>query len=222
MRKFTQANVSTRLGQWFFSVMSHRLYDIGLYRFVTGRFWRCPTERLMDNYADNISDNHLEIGVGSGYFLEHTLCADFLRRLVLLDLNRRCLTKSAARLRSYAPRVRHHNILEPLAPTEPGFTSVGMNYVLHCIPGGFWNNQCIFRHVRAILEEGGVFFGATLIAHPLQKGILSWLLMKLLNAIGIFSNTRHSIADLKSTMETFFSEVEISMVGSAAVFRAVK
>lgn len=222
MKKSTQRNSSTRLGQLFFSVMPHRMYDTCLYRFITPRIWRCPTTHLMDNYVENVSDNHLEIGVGSGYFLKRTVCPDFLRRLVLLDLNRRCLSKSAARLKSCTPQIRHHNILAPLELAGPKFTSVGMNYVLHCIPGGFWSNQRIFHHVRSLLEVGGVFFGATLIEQPMQKGISSWLLMKLLNAVGIFNNTLHTVAELRSALESSFREVEVSIVGSAAVFRAVK
>lgn len=215
------ATLRVRLGQLFFSVMNHRLYDRGLYGLVTGRIWRCPTERLLDNYADNISHSHLEIGVGSGYFLERTLCADFIRRLVLLDLNRRGLMQAAARLRAYAPQVWHQNIDQPL-PTGSGFLSVGMNYVLHCIPGTFRSNRRLFGNVHSALHKGGVFFGATLVRHSFRRAPWSWLMMRLLNLVGIFNNTLHSASELKEVMESLFREVEISMVGSAAVFRAVK
>lgn len=210
------------VGQLFFSLMSHNLYDVGLYRFVTQRIWRCPRSCLMDNYVENISDNHLEIGVGSGFFLEHTLCSDFVRRLVLLDLNKRCLIKSAKRLKFFTPQTRHHNILEPLESEEYKFSSAGMNYVLHCIPGGFWRNRRIFGHVQSQLEKGGVFFGATLIKQPMHTGIWSWSFMKLLNAFGIFNNTHQTVAELRRALEASFSEVEISMVGNAAVFKAIK
>lgn len=222
MNKSTQTGQRMWLGQLFFSSMSHYLYDIGLYRFVTQKIWRCPRSRLMDNYVENISDNHLEIGVGSGFFLQHTLCADFVRRLVLLDLNRRCLSKSAARLKLFAPQTHQHNILEPFEASEDGFTSVGMNYVLHCIGGSFQRNQCIFRHVQSQLVDGGVFFGATLVKQPLKNGVLSWIFMRLLNGIGIFNNSRHTVAELRQAMQACFDEVEISVVGNAAVFRAVK
>lgn len=223
-------NRSNRLGQLFFSLMNHRLYDAGLYRFVTGQIWRCPTQCLMDNYADNVSDNHLEIGVGSGYFLERTLCADIVRRLVISDLNRSCLAKSAARLELHEPQIRRHNILKPFtslgastpASIGPRFTSVGMNYVLHCIPGSIVKNQCIFRHIHSVLEEGGIFFGATLLRHDPGGGVASWLLMRLLNSVGIFNNAHHTLGELRAVMQSLFSSVEISMVGDAAIFRAVK
>jgi len=212
----------TRVGQMFFSTMSHRMYDTGLYKFVTGSFWRCPTAVLLDNYADNISSNHLEVGVGSGYFLRRTLCADFLDRLMLSDLNRRCLAKSAAKLAAFAPATLKHNVQAPLPMSARGFKSVGMNYVLHCIPGRFSRNQAIFRNVHAALEEGGVFFGATLIPGKARDGFASWLFMRVLNGLGIFNNSNHRLDELKGALEVYFSKVEISLVGNAAVFVAVK
>ncbi|NKB98870.1 MAG: methyltransferase domain-containing protein [Pseudomonadales bacterium] len=215
----------TWLGQMFFSIMSHSLYDVGLYRFVTPYIWRCPTSRLMDNYVENISAHHLEIGVGSGYFLKRTMCADFVKRLVLADMNLNCLRKSAKRLRMSTPRICHHNILQPFSPLpleRAKFSSVAMNYVLHCIPGTLSGNQHVFQHVHDLLREGGVFFGATLIQQPVHQGIASWLFMKLLNAVGIFQNGQHTSAELQQALASRFRKVEISMVGNAAVFRAVK
>lgn len=212
----------TRVGQMFFSTMSHRLYDTGLYKFVTGSIWRCPTALLLDNYADNISNNHLEVGVGSGYFLQRTLCAEFLDRLLLSDLNRRCLAKSGARLAAFAPEMLEHNIQQPLPISARGFKSVGMNYVLHCIPGRFSRNQAIFQNVHAALEEEGVFFGATLIPDKFRDGIASWLLMRALNGLGIFNNSNHRVDELKGALKVYFSKVEVSMVGNAAVFVAAK
>jgi hypothetical protein len=218
----SEENRSLKAGQLFFSMMNHRMYDTGLYRFVTGQIWRCPTERLMDTYADNISGDHLEIGVGSGYFLEHTLCSESVHRLVLLDLNRSCLEKSAERLKSCAPLLHQLDIQQPIAPAMRGFASIGMNYVLHCIPGNFRRIQHIFHHVHAMLAEDGVFFGATLVKRPARKGVIAWLLMWFLNAVGIFNNSLHTVEELEDAMKSLFDDVEISTVGSAVVFRASK
>jgi len=215
-------NSWARVGQMFFSTMSHRLYDTGLYKFVTGSIWRCPTALLLDNYADNISNNHLEVGVGSGYFLRRTLCADYLDRLMLSDLNRRCLAKSSSKLAAFAPITLRHNIQRAFPDNVRGFSSVGMNYVLHCIPGRFSANQAIFQNVHAALDKGGVFFGSTLIPGRLGDGIASWLFMRVLNGLGIFNNSNHRVAELKGALEVYFSKVEISMVGNAAVFVAQK
>jgi len=184
--------------------------------------WRCPTALLLDNYADHVSNNHLEGGVGSGYFLRRTLCADFMDRLMLSDLNSRCLAKSGAKLAALSPTMLKHNIQAPLPASARGFKSVGMNYVLHCIPGRFSCNQAIFRNVHAALEQGGVFFGATLIQGRCRDSVASWLLMRALNGLGVFNNTDHRVDELKGALEVYFSKVEVSMAGNAAVFVAVK
>ena len=212
----------TRVGQLFFSSMSHRLYDTGLYKFVTGSIWRCPTAVLFDNYADNVSNNHLEVGVGSGYFLHRILCSDFLDRLMLSDLNRRCLAKSKARLDAFAPETLQHDIRDPLPPTANGFRSLGMNYVLHCVPGRFSQDQSIFRNAHTALVDGGVFFGATLIPGKFRDGVFSWLLMQILNGVGIFNNSDHRRDELKGALEVYFGKVDVTMIGNAAVFVAVK
>lgn len=222
MSTVTDTTMATRIGQLFFSTMSHNLYDIGLYRFVTGVIWNCPTERLLDNYADNISNNHLEVGVGSGYFLQRTLCTDFQQRLTLSDLNKRCLSKSAARLKAYEPATQRQNVLQPFPLPQRKYASVGMNYVLHCIPGGFRTNRRIFQHIHSVLLDDGVFFGATLVNRPAKAGMASWLFMRLLNALGIFNNQTHNVEELKAALDAVFSRVDVCMVGGAAVFVAVK
>jgi len=218
----------TTLGQMFFTSMSHHLYDLSLYRFITNKIWCCPTERLLDNYADNITNNHLEIGVGSGYFLHHTLCADFLNRLALLDLNKRCLTKSARRLKVYKPVTLHQSALSPFSPAIGGYSSVGMNYVLHCIPGSFGDNRGIFDNVHAALADNGVFFGATLLPGRANGRLAARAFMRLLNLVGIFrndtrrTNDKHRVEDLKGVLESVFAKVELTLVGDAVIFCATK
>jgi hypothetical protein len=38
---------------------------------LSNRFaWRCPTARMLDLYRSNLSDHHLEAGVGTGFFID--------------------------------------------------------------------------------------------------------------------------------------------------------
>ncbi len=216
------------LAQSFFTMMSHRLYDWCLYRFVTQVLWRCPTERLLAQYVENLSDNHLEIGVGTGYFLERTLCADFSRRLVFMDLNRNCLKRAAERLKSLRPRLWRQDLLDPFqregayggAGDDGLFSSAAMNYVLHCLPGGRAQQAQIFRRVASLLKSDGVLFGATLVE---EEGGLSGLakgLMRALNVSGIFNNANHTYGDLTEALGASFSSVEVCRVGCAVLFCA--
>ena len=219
---YTVSVKGARLGQLFFSTMSHWLYDSLLYKYITGTIWRCSQDNLLDNYVENISGDHLEVGVGSGYLLSRTLCAEGLKRLVLLDLNRRCLAKSESRLSELSPWAVRHNVLEPLPKELCGFGSIGMNYVLHCIPGSFRNNRKIFSHLHAALRDGGVLFGATLIPGPLRQGVAASLFMSLLRVLGIFHNSNHTQRGLKISLEATFKQVNVTRIGSALIFVAVK
>ena len=209
------------LGQRFFSFMSHRLYDLGLYSFVTEAVWRCKTERLVDHYVANVSSRHLEVGVGTGYFLARTLSSEHCDRLVLADLNARCLAKAGARLARLGPDLWHQDARAPL-PSEAGFDSIGMNYVLHCIPGDFQRHLCLFRHVWAGLRTGGVFFGATVVDAPGKTPLRAKCAMGVLNAVGIFHNTQQDHHDLARVLRLVFRRVDVEMVGNTALFRAVK
>jgi len=62
-------------------------YDVLVHGLSNRLAWRCPTRRLLEPYRANLSDNHLDAGVGTGFFLDRT-GASRLGRLVLIDINR--------------------------------------------------------------------------------------------------------------------------------------
>src|SRR3989304_802579 len=91
------------------------IYDLlvhGLSNYVA---WRCPTRRLLDLYRANLSANHLEAGVGTGFFIDRT-GASRLSRLVLIDINRHCLEPAGRRLAPFKPPPPPINPLPPLSP----------------------------------------------------------------------------------------------------------
>src|SRR5437899_11143261 len=111
-RVSTPADDAVWAGQAAYTRTALALYDpfvIGtLIRFV----WRCPPSALVHLYDRNVSSNHLECGVGTGFFLDR--CALPPRpRIVLLDLNPSCLRRAERRLSRYAPRVHRRNVLDP-------------------------------------------------------------------------------------------------------------
>lgn len=213
---------STRIGQMFFSMMIHKLYDVVLYGFITPFFWKCPTTILMDNYVDNVSSNHLEIGVGSAYFLDNTLSEEFKPRLALMDLNTNCLNKAAKKLQIYRPEIYHQNILDPIDSNIAKFDSIGMNYVLHCVEGSFKKKTHALQHIKSLLNTGGVFYGATLLNGGVSRSWLARCLMRLLNALCIFSNNNDNLTDFCLAMQASFDQVEVRVQGCAVIFKAVK
>lgn len=57
--------------------------------------------------------NHLEVGVGTGYFLDRSSFPVPEPRLALLDLNPHWLKHTEARLARYTPEVYRANALVP-------------------------------------------------------------------------------------------------------------
>src|SRR5207253_3226886 len=63
--------------------------------------WRCPAAEALKQYDALVTGNHLDVGVGSGYFLDRCRFPTTRPRLSLLDLNVNSLTYTARRLRRY-------------------------------------------------------------------------------------------------------------------------
>lgn len=182
--------------------------------------WRCPTPRLLEMYNSHVTANHLEVGVGTGYFLDHCRFPTPLPRLVLADLNEHCLAATSRRVARYAPATLHHDVFQPL-PGEVGrFDSIGLNYVLHCLPGDLSTKAVVFDHLQAALNPGGVLFGSTILVEGVPRTIVAKRLMAFYNRKGIFCNARDRLVDLQSALSARFATVQIETLGSVARFVA--
>jgi hypothetical protein len=49
------------------------VYDWWVLGLSNAFIWHCPTEKLLDLYRAHITNNHLEVGVGTGYFPAKTM-----------------------------------------------------------------------------------------------------------------------------------------------------
>ena len=217
----------TAPGQFFFSSMSHSLYDFLIYRFVAPYIWGCKTESVLDSYYHNLSDNHLEIGVGTGFLLDRSNPSKNHLRLSLMDLNKRCLEKSVARLERYSPGDYQRNIMHPLKLNNKRFSSIALNFVLHCVPGNFNPDDPqykgnAFQNIHQALESGGVFFGATVLADGVGRTFVAKVAMKILNTFNIFHNQHDHLKELQCAMESCFDVVEYELLGSVVLWRARK
>ena len=91
------------------------------------RIWRCPVERTLELYHRHLSSNHLEVGVGTGYFLDRSHQPGPNRRLALLDLNPHCLKHAEARLARHIPEVYRANAPVPIELDVRRFDSIAIN-----------------------------------------------------------------------------------------------
>jgi len=204
-------------GQAVYTLRTLRIYD-WLVLGLSNRFiWNCPTPKLVHLYNDHVMGNHLDVGVGTGYFLDHCRFPVDRPRLALLDLNADCLQVSAKRVVRYEPQIYQANVLEPIEIGDDRFDSIGLNYVLHCLPGSMDKKSVALEHLAKLLNPGGVLFGATLL------GGMTWKwparrLMGFYNRKGIFCNTGDDLDGLQSTMQRYFDHSSIKVVGCAALF----
>jgi len=197
-------------------------YDVCVLGVNNHLVWKCPTRVLVDHYRRHISANHLEVGVGTGYFLTQCSFGSNSPRLVLLDSNEACLRTTARRLASFHPECVKRSVLDPPLYGGAAFDSIGLNYVLHCLPGSIREKAVVLDHLSALLLPGGVIFGSTLLADGVKRGFLARRHMDVFNALGIFSNSRDSLEDLTRALRERFAEVSIRTQGCAALFSGRK
>ncbi|WP_140402956.1 class I SAM-dependent methyltransferase, partial [Escherichia coli] len=95
----------------------------------------CPTkEHLLPHFLEHLGNNHLDIGVGTGFYLTHVPESSLIS---LMDLNEASL--NAASTRAGESKIKHkisHDVFEPYPAALHGqFDSISMFYLLHCLPG---------------------------------------------------------------------------------------
>ena len=192
-------------------------YVLGL---MTHLVWRCPARTMLAQYGAHVSSHHLEVGVGTGYFLDHCRFPGATPNLVLLDLNPGPLRWAARRLRRYRPRVYRANVLEPIDLGGERFDSIGLNYVLHCLPGDCSLKSAALGHLRALLRLGGVLFGCTMLGRGVSRNLLARGCMAAFNRFGIFANTEDDLEGLERALAAHFRTAQVRTVGCAALFVA--
>jgi len=195
------------------------IYDVLVHGLSNRLAWHCPTRRITELYRACLSANHLEAGVGTGYFLDRTGDAR-LGGLVLLDINRHCLERAARRLARFKPELYQVNLLAPLELDVAPFASVGLTYVLHCLPGRMSEKLKSVDHLRPLMSKGAVLFGATILGRGIAPNGAAKALLNLYNAKGVFNNREDDLAALSDGLRQRFDEVEIETEGCVALFRA--
>lgn len=220
---FETLSAEVHAGQAIYSPRVLRLYDGFVLGFSNRFVWRCPTPHLEELYREHLSRNHLDVGVGTGYFLDR--CGPVLDastsdppRIVLMDLNATCLQTAAARIARYRPQMLQRNILQPVAAEGPPFDSIGLNYVLHCLPGTMFEKASVFDHLRPLLAPGGVIFGSTILAGGITRSLLARRLMAAYNRKGVFGNRHDSLEALKVALAQRFESWHIDIRGCVALF----
>jgi len=207
-------------GQAVYTKRTLRIYDWLVLGFSNRFVWKCPTAELLQHYNECISGNHLDVGVGTGYFLDRCKFPIDKPRVALMDLNENCLTATAERIARYQPETHRANILDSIELEIEPFDSIAVNYVLHCLPGTMSTKAKVFQHMRQLLTNNGVLFGATIVHDGVNRGLMARWLMNYYNTKQIFSNLDDDLEGLEDALQNHFQHVSIKTVGCVAVFSA--
>ncbi|WOO41643.1 class I SAM-dependent methyltransferase [Rubellicoccus peritrichatus] len=204
-------------GQAVYSNKVLSIYDLWVLGISNSFIWKCSTKLLRSEFFEFATENHLDVGVGTGYYLEKCLIYEKCR-IGLIDLNANSLQAAASRIHQRKPEIYQANVLDKLNLVCDRFDSISMNYLLHCLPGTIKEKSVVFDNLIPYLNKNGVVFGSTLLGTGIEKsGMASWL-MAFYNRKGIFHNSQDSLDDLTSALNNHFTKVEVKVVGCAAVF----
>lgn len=207
-------------GQAVYSNRILMIYDLSVLRIAQPVAWRCPSSRILKLYNEHVSDEHLDVGVGTGYLLNKCRFPSDKPRITVLDMNANSLAFAADRLKRYDVRTHQANVLEPIDLPAQSFGSVGLNCLLHCLPGTMRDKIPALANLKTLMRPGAVLFGTTVMVRNTRHNLLGRILVSSWNNKGIWSNRDDDPQSLEEALSTVFPRYRIDLVGRSAVFAA--
>lgn len=210
-------------GAAFYNRAALAMYDTVVLRWSNSLVWRCPTERLLAHYDRHLSGRHLDIGPGTGWYLQNATYPTPEPEITLMDLNPSTIELTSRRLAERGIDVRAHtgSILAPIDIEHSPFDSVAANFVMHCVPGAWQDKGVAFSHIADITADEGVFFGSTILGRGVTHNLVGKALSTIYNdATHIFSNRQDDRSGLEAALKAAFENVEVQVIGTVAVFAA--
>ncbi|MGX9979433.1 class I SAM-dependent methyltransferase [Methylobacterium fujisawaense] len=210
----------TQAGQAIYNPRTLQIYDLVVLRLSNPLIWRCPTARVLNLYDRHAGSAHCDVGVGTGWYLDRCRFPAPAPRIGLMDLNADSLAFAADRIARYRPETYRVDVLGAPATGIAPFDSIGMTYLLHCLPGDIAAKAKAFDTVRPCLRDDGVVFGATILSGGVPTTAAARALMRVYNRKGVFSNGADTLPALRAALDQRFRSVEITVVGCVALFVA--
>jgi len=204
-----------------YSPLGLLFYDPLIMNGVAPHVWDCPSAELVAHYREHATGNHADVGVGTGYCLDHAGLPGERPRLALIDLQPHCLDHTARRLARYHPECHRRDVLEPVRGIGPAFDSIALNGVLHCLAGTLADKARVFDNLAPLARPGTKVFGCTLVSDHIARRWRRRALHALLNQLRVIDNRRDFVADLRAALEARYIDCHIRVVGCMALFSAV-
>lgn len=217
----TETTLDTQAGAAVYSPWVLKLYDWWVLSVSNRWAWQCSTrDVLLPFYRRLIGPRHLDVGVGTGFYLKH---AGFRsdQQLGLLDLNENSLRTAAHRLGRSGVSGFVQDVMQPVtALGERKYDSMALFYLLHCLPGDMADKARVFANLKPHLAEGGVLYGATILGDAAGHNAFGRKLMDVYNKKGIFGNRADTLDGLDKALRKHFAEVELAQHGKVVCFTA--
>ncbi|KAN0081782.1 S-adenosyl-L-methionine-dependent methyltransferase, partial [Elaphomyces granulatus] len=194
------------------------IYDFWVIYISSSFAWRCSRKILLPFFKSNVGRQHLDVGVGTGYFPARA--ADTIETLTLVDLQPNCLSMASRRI----PQLKNGintilaDALQPgilpssLPPSLKSYDSISLMYLIHALPGPPGHKLQIFRYTKPYLKEKGVVFGVTVLGKDVYHNPFAISLMWLFNRLGIFDNFADGKDEILNALTSEFEEVEVEVL----------
>ena len=196
-----------------------RLYDPLVLGPILRYVWRVRREDMIDQYREHIRPNHLDVGPGTGYALEHAgLPAG--SPVTILDPNPNVLRYVTRRLEgTLAVTAVEADVLKPLPVAGP-FASAALSAVLHCLPGPLERKALAVANVAHVLAPDATFFGATVLGRAHKHTRLGRAFLAAFNRRGAFDNLDDTESGIEEILCRSFEDVELKVTGGILLFTA--
>lgn len=194
------------------------LYDALVVHGFAPWIWGCKPQRLLDHYNQFISANHVDVGVGTGYFLDHCQFPGSRPRLGLIDQRQSCLNYTAQRLSRYQPQVWRRDITVPVDVQAAPFDSLCLGGVLHCLDGSQTDKGRVLDNLLPLLSPGARVFGYTLIQDRVHESLRRRALNSALNKLKMISNRDDSEYSVRRQLCARFSHCRVVTQGTFLLF----
>ena len=205
-------------GQSDYNELLLRLYDPLVLGPISRYVWRAPSEEMIRRYRQYARPDHLDVGPGTGYFIERAgLPAG--SKVTILDPNRTVLRHVSRRLRDLEVTAVEADVLKPLPVVGP-FSSAGFNAVLHCLPGPLERKAVAVANIATVLAPDATLFGATVLGRSARHTRAGRAFLWAFNRRGAFDNLDDTEDGIAEILRRSFREVSIETLGGLALFAA--
>lgn len=205
-------------GQADYSPALLRLYDPLVLGPIARYVWRIRREQMLGPYRQHIRPNHLDVGPGTGYFLEHAgLPAG--SPVTILDPNPNVLRHVTRRLRDLEVTAVQADVLKPLPVTGP-FASAALAAVLHCLPGPLERKAVGIANIARVLAPEATLFGATVLGRSARHTRMGRAFLAAFNRRGAFDNLDDTEEGIAEILRRSFEDVTLQTIGGIALFTA--